>query len=126
MSFKESFVGPKNVYLGAELLRPKRMAADRLLDNHSATDAGRSVGILQPDKVNWKASPTQGVTYDVYSAATSGFTPSASNRIASGITALTYSNSGLPPSTTRYYVLTAQSSSGESAGSNQAAATTRK
>jgi hypothetical protein len=74
--------------------------------------------------LSWSASSTHGVTYNIYSAATSGFTPSASNRIASGVTATSYSNTGLAASTTRYYVVTAQSSSGESAPSNQATATT--
>jgi sugar lactone lactonase YvrE len=76
--------------------------------------------------LNWKASPTHGVTYDIYSAATPGFMPAASNRIASGITAVSYSNTGLPPSTSRYYLVTALSSSGESAPANQASATTRR
>ena len=72
----------------------------------------------------WTASPTNGVAYSVYSSATSGFTPSASNRIASGLTAVSYSNTGLPASTTHYYVVTAQDSAGESAASNQVSATT--
>jgi hypothetical protein len=76
--------------------------------------------------LSWSASPTSGVTYDIYSAATSGLQPLASNRIASGVTGTSYSNSGLPPSTTRYYVVTAQKNSVESVASNQATGTTRK
>jgi N-acetylneuraminic acid mutarotase len=72
----------------------------------------------------WTASPTNGVTYNVYSSTTSGFTPSAANRIASGLTAVSYSNTGLSASTTHYYVVTAQDSAGESAASNQVSATT--
>jgi hypothetical protein len=75
--------------------------------------------------LSWSASPTSGVTYNVYSSNTSGFTPSAGNRIAAGVTGTTYSNTGLTPSTTRYYRVTAQNSAGESAASNQAAGTTQ-
>jgi hypothetical protein len=74
--------------------------------------------------LTWTASPTSGVTYNVYSSTNSGFTPSAANRIASGLTATSYSNTGLSPSTTHYYLVTAQNSAGESAASNQASATT--
>jgi hypothetical protein len=72
----------------------------------------------------WTASPTSGVTYNVYSSTSSGFTPSAANRVATGLTAVSYSNTGLSPSTTHYYLVTAQNSAGESAASNQASATT--
>jgi large repetitive protein len=73
----------------------------------------------------WTASPTGGVTYNVYSSTTSGFTPSSGNRIATGITATSYSHTGLAPSSVHYYVVTAQNSAGESAASNQANATTQ-
>ena len=72
----------------------------------------------------WAASPTSGVTYNVYSSTSSTFTPSAANRVAMGLAATTYSNTGLSPSTTHYYVVTALNSAGESAPSNQASATT--
>ena len=71
------------------------------------------------------ASPTGGVTYNVYSSTTSGFTPSAGNRIATGVTVTSYSHTGLAPSTVHYYKVTAQNSAGESAQSNQAGATTQ-
>jgi hypothetical protein len=50
--------------------------------------------------------------------------PSPANRIAAGVTATSYAHTGLPPSSTRYYLVTAQYGAGESAPSNQAAATT--
>jgi cellulose 1,4-beta-cellobiosidase len=65
------------------------------------------------------------VTYNVYSSTVSGFTPSASNRIASGLSATSYSNSGLSPATAHYYVVTSQNAGGESGASNQATATTQ-
>jgi hypothetical protein len=72
----------------------------------------------------WAASPTSGVTYNVYSSTSSAFTPSAANRIATGLAATSYYNTGLSPSTTHYYLVTALNSTGESAPSNQASATT--
>jgi hypothetical protein len=72
----------------------------------------------------WTASPTSGVTYTIYSSAIPGFIPSAGNRISVGVTSTAYSHKNLSPSTTYYYVVTAQSPAGESTPSNQAGATT--
>lgn len=63
--------------------------------------------------------------YNIYRSTTSGFAPSSSNRIASGVTATSYSNSGLSPSTTYYYKIEAVDAAGASAPSAQAAATTQ-
>ena len=70
------------------------------------------------------ASATSGATYNVYSSASSGFTPSASNRIASGVASTSYSVTGLTASSTHYYRVTAVNAGGESAATNQAGATT--
>jgi hypothetical protein len=75
--------------------------------------------------LNWSASSTAGVTYNVYAGSVSGFVPGRLNRVATGVKATTYSNTGLSPSSTHYYVVTAQNSGGESAPSNQASATTQ-
>jgi len=75
--------------------------------------------------LRWTASSsTCGVTYNVFRSTTSGFTPSTSNQITSGVTATTYSNTGLTASTTYYYLVEGTNSSGTSAASNQANATT--
>lgn len=60
-------------------------------------------------------------TYNVLQSATSGgpFT-----QLISGITATSYGNSGLAPSTTYYYVVQAVNAGGVSGNSNQASATT--
>ena len=87
--------------------------------NLSATAAGSS-----QINLSWTASATSGVAYDVYASTTSGFAPSASNRIASGVTSTTYSVTGLTPSTTHYFRVTAVNVGGESAATNQATATT--
>jgi hypothetical protein len=62
--------------------------------------------------------------YNVFRSTTSGFTPSSSNQIASGVTATSYSSSGLTASTTYYYKIEAVDAAGTSAASAQASATT--
>jgi fibronectin type 3 domain-containing protein len=64
-------------------------------------------------------------SYIVYSSKTSGFTPSSSTLIASGLTGTTYSNTGLAASTTYYYIVEALDSYGTSAASAQESATTQ-
>ena len=63
-------------------------------------------------------------SYNVFRSTTSGFTPSSSNQIASGVTATSYSSTGLSPSTTYYYKIEAVDAAGTSAASAQASATT--
>ncbi len=76
--------------------------------------------------LSWTASTSScSVTYNVYRSTTSGFTPSTSNQIATGVTATTYSNTGLAASTTYYYLVEGVDSAGSSGQSNQASATTQ-
>ena len=75
-------------------------------------------------QLTWQVSPTAGVVYNVYRSQTPSFTPSASVRVASGVTSSSYTNSGLTPSTAYYFIVTATNSHGESGNSNQASATT--
>jgi hypothetical protein len=63
-------------------------------------------------------------SYNVFRSTTSGFTPSSSNQIASGITATSYSSTGLAASTAYYYEIEAVDAAGTSAASAQAGATT--
>jgi hypothetical protein len=63
--------------------------------------------------------------YNIYRSTTSGFTPSTANLIARGVTATSYSDSGLSPSTTYYYKIEAVDAAGPSAPSAQASATTQ-
>jgi len=75
--------------------------------------------------LSWSASSSScAVTYDVFRSTTSGFTPSSSNQIASGVTTTSYSDTGLTPGTTYYYVVEGTNSGGTSAASNQGSATT--
>jgi hypothetical protein len=62
--------------------------------------------------------------YNIYSSTTSGFTPSTSNLIASGITSPSYSATGLSDLTTYYFVVEAVDADGTSAASAQVSATT--
>jgi large repetitive protein len=72
----------------------------------------------------WHTSATSGVTYNVYGSTSAGFTPSASNRLATGVAATSYDATGLSASTTYYFRVTAVNAGGESAATNQANATT--
>jgi Cellulose binding domain/Glycosyl hydrolase family 12/Fibronectin type III domain len=63
-------------------------------------------------------------SYNVFRSTTSGFTPSSSNQVASGITATSYSSTGLSASTPYYYKIEAVDAAGTSAASAQASATT--
>jgi len=64
------------------------------------------------------------VTYNLFRSTTSGFAPSSANQIASGLSGTSFSDTGLAPSTTFYYILEATDAAGALAPSNQAAATT--
>jgi cellulose 1,4-beta-cellobiosidase len=63
--------------------------------------------------------------YNVFRSTTSGFTPSSSNQIASGVTSTSYSSTGLAASTTYYYKIEAVDTAGTSAASAQASAETQ-
>jgi endoglucanase len=92
--------------------------------------SGLSATAISDSQINlsWTAS-TAGtgctITYSVFRSTTNGFIPSSSNQIASGVTATTYSDTALTPSTTYYYVLEAADAAGTSVESNQASAATQ-
>jgi hypothetical protein len=64
-------------------------------------------------------------SYSVYRSTASGFTPSANTLVASGLTSLNYSNTGLAASTSYYFVVEALDADGSSSASAQASATTQ-
>lgn len=76
---------------------------------------------------HWTASSSScsSMTYNIFRSTTAGFTPSSNNQIAGGVTATSYSDTSLTPSTTYYYFIEAVGSGGTSAASNQANATTQ-
>ena len=79
--------------------------------------------------LSWTAAPANPPctisSYNVYRSTTSGFTPSSSNLVTSGVAGTTYTNTGLTASTTYYYLVEALDSYGASAASNQASAETQ-
>jgi autotransporter-associated beta strand protein len=77
-------------------------------------------GSTQEIFLHWTASAGATV-YTIYQAGATGGPYSA---IASGINATTYTNTGLPPLTTFYYVVAATNAAGSSAYSPEASATT--
>jgi hypothetical protein len=62
-------------------------------------------------------------SYSVYRSTASGFTPSSSNLLASGVGSASYADSSVAASTTYYYVVEAVDSDGASGASAQASAT---
>lgn len=63
-------------------------------------------------------------SYNVFRSQTSGFTPSSSNEIASGVTSTSHSDTGLAAATTYYYAVEAVDADGISPASAQASAET--
>jgi len=88
---------------------------------------GLSANTVSSSQINlsWTAGTSScSVTYSVFRSTTSGFTPSSSNQIASGMSGTSFSDTGLVASTTYFYVVEASNSGGTSGPSNQASATT--
>jgi beta-glucosidase len=77
--------------------------------------------------MNWTASSSTcpGIAYNIFRSTTAGFTPSSNNQITSGVIAMAYSDIGLTPSTTYYYLVEAVGTGLSSAASSQASATTQ-
>lgn len=73
----------------------------------------------------WSPVPVGSVTYNVYRSTVTNFVPSASTRIASGLANPNFQDNGVATSTTYFYRVAAVNSSGESAASNQASASTQ-
>lgn len=73
--------------------------------------------------LNWTASSTAGVVYDIFRSTTSGFAPSAANQVATA-SSTSYSDTGLATNTTYYYVVEASSTAGTSAPTAQVSAST--
>jgi len=77
--------------------------------------------------MSWSASssPCSAISYTIFRSTIAGFTASSNNQIASGVTSTAFSDSGLTPSTTYYYLVEAVGSGGSSPASGQASATTQ-
>jgi len=93
-----------------------------------STPSGLGATAISSSQINlsWTASTSScAVSYNVFRSTTSGFTPSTSNQIASGVSGTSFSDTGLAASTTFFYLLEATNSGGTSGPSNQAGATTQ-
>ena len=67
--------------------------------------------------LTWGASPTSGVTYDVYRATTAG--ACGTTPLATGITSLTYTDATVISGSTYFYAVDASGSGGKSACTNE-------
>ena len=67
--------------------------------------------------LNWTASTTSDVTYDIYATTTPGTAPALANLVAQNVATTSYVNTGLMPSTTYYYTVMAANYGGESSAS---------
>jgi len=92
------------------------------------TPGGLGATAVSGSQINlsWSASTASGCTisYNIFRSTTSGFTPSSSNQIATGVSGTSFSNTGLAAKTTYFYLVEATDTAGTSAASNQASATT--
>ncbi|WP_254450282.1 cellulose binding domain-containing protein [Cohnella herbarum] len=119
-------------YDGFRVVYPSATAT--LISNHAQQMNAKSGGTQQPPSaptgvtatagnaqvaLSWTAS-SGATSYTVKRAATSG---GPYTNVATGLTATSYSNTGLTNGTTYYYVVSAVNSVGESANSAQASAT---
>ena len=90
------------------------------------TGLGATAASSTQINLSWTASTASGCTisYNVFRSTTSGFTPSSSNQIATGVSGTSFPNTGLTANTTYFYLVEATDTAGTSAASNQASATT--
>jgi len=92
--------------------------------------AGLVASAVSPNQINlsWNAATPPSncsVRYSVFRGASSGFVPSSSNQIATGLAATSFSDFGLAAATTYYYKVEAVDAAGVSSSSIQASATTQ-
>ncbi len=70
--------------------------------------------------LNWTASVSSGVTYNIYRSTTPGFIPTAATSpIASNVQGTTFSDTGLTPQTMYYYIVEAVTGAGVSSPKSQ-------
>ena len=97
-----------------------------IVDNAAPTAPGSftAAGGINTAQLSWAASTdNRGVTeYRVHRATTTGFTPSAANRVATVASGTSYSDTGLTPGTYYYRVIAADAAGNVSAASSQATA----
>jgi len=88
------------------------------------TAAASSPSIIGLSWTGVTPPPNCPITYSLYGSTVSGFTPSSSTLLASGLAGTTYTSTGLTPSTTYYYAVVAVDADGVSTPSAQVSAET--
>lgn len=122
-SYTGANVAPRTFYLNGAVCGASGSSSGGNVPTAPANLAANAVSSSQIN-LNWPASAITGVTYDVY-ASTSTVSATPALRIASGLTGTNFSHTGVAAGTTYNYVVTALDSSGESAPSPEASATTQ-
>jgi len=95
--------------------------------NAPSAPSGLNATAISSNQINlsWTAGTSPcAASYNVFRSSTSGFTPSGSNQVASGVSGTSFSDAGLAAATTYFYLIAATNSGGTSGPSNQATATT--
>lgn len=107
LDVSEDFSAPQTCTPGACLVAPKFSGAHSVV---SATDGTKKL------TVRWNAAVsncgTGAVTYSVHRSTESMFTPSASNRIATGVTGTSYADTAVSSGVRYFYVARASDSNG--------------
>ena len=67
--------------------------------------------------LSWSASPTSGVTYNIYRSTATG--ACGTTKIVSNVSVLTYTDSSVANGANYFYAVSAQNSGGESACTNE-------
>ncbi|MBB6143455.1 fibronectin type 3 domain-containing protein [Silvibacterium bohemicum] len=68
--------------------------------------------------LSWDASPTTGVTYDIYGSTTPNTPPGIGTLVAQQVTGTSYTQTGLQPNTPYYYTVVSANYGGESTATN--------
>jgi endoglucanase len=94
------------------------------------TPAGVTASAVSSSQINVSWNPVTAptgcsVAYSVYESTTSGFTPSDSNRVATGLSSSAYSATGLAAGTTYYFVVAAVDAARQSGFSSAGSARTQ-
>ncbi len=118
VSFLRGFADQPKIS-GIEALGAAASALPMPAENLTATPT--SAG---PVTLNWLASATPGVAYNVYASTSAGFTPAAATLVATGLQTPSFIHADAAAATTYFYEVQATNTAGGSTYTAQASATT--